>query len=316
MLFSGSGQSGSTVRLINEAGQVLASQVLIANGYFMTVTLADGVHKLRAAVSDVAGNLGASAALQVTVDRVAPSVSTAGSNFELGTHPIALTFTEDVSASLATNDLLLKNLTTNTAIDRSSMSLAYAFGNIATLTFPGLVNGRLADGDYRLTVESSSVSDVAGNLIATDHDYDFFVLAGDGNRDRTIGIGDFAILASRFNLPGTFSQGDFNYSGTTEIGDFAILASRFNTGLPASSDSPARIQAAVAGDGRSAGDKEVARGRKVVFAEPKMFSHRPIDGRILSVIEVQGERTRQDSNLQPSVPKRDENGLLCPNDAV
>jgi hypothetical protein len=47
-----------------------------------------------------------------------------------------------------------------------------------------------------------------------------------------VNIADFAVLAGRFNRPGTFSQGDFNYSGTVEIGDFSILASRFNATLP------------------------------------------------------------------------------------
>ena len=46
-------------------------------------------------------------------------------------------------------------------------------------------------------------------------------------------IGDFSVLAARFNLLGTFSQGDFNYDHIADIGDFSILASKFNTILPA-----------------------------------------------------------------------------------
>jgi hypothetical protein len=57
-------------------------------------------------------------------------------------------------------------------------------------------------------------------------------------------VNDFATLASRFNQPGTYSQGDFNYSGTVEIGDFAILASRFNQSLGRPSFAPAAAAAA------------------------------------------------------------------------
>lgn len=58
-------------------------------------------------------------------------------------------------------------------------------------------------------------------------------LGGDTNLDGDVDIDDFARLASRFNLPGSWSQADFNYSGTTDIDDFAILASNFNQMLPA-----------------------------------------------------------------------------------
>src|SRR6185503_1990655 len=58
-----------------------------------------------------------------------------------------------------------------------------------------------------------------------------YTLAGDGNSDGTVNIGDFSVLASRFNQPGNWSQGDYNYSGQVDIADFSLLASRFNTSV-------------------------------------------------------------------------------------
>jgi hypothetical protein len=119
--------------------------------------------------------------------------------------------------------------------------------NTATFTFTGFPSGSiLPDGNYTLDLVHSGIVDGAGNMLADVAPISFFFLNGDANRDRSVDIADFAILAARFNLPGTFSQGDFNYNGTVEIGDFAILASRFNTSLPAAAaiSPPARAASA------------------------------------------------------------------------
>jgi len=60
-----------------------------------------------------------------------------------------------------------------------------------------------------------------------------YTLLGDADLDGTVNIGDFAFLASNFNLPRDWRFGDFNYDGTTNIGDFALLASNFNQSLAA-----------------------------------------------------------------------------------
>jgi hypothetical protein len=48
-----------------------------------------------------------------------------------------------------------------------------------------------------------------------------------------------AVLAANLNSRTTFSHGDFNYNGTVDIGDFAILAAKFNQSLPAARRAPA-----------------------------------------------------------------------------
>jgi len=55
-----------------------------------------------------------------------------------------------------------------------------------------------------------------------------FTLLGDANLDGTVGLSDFAILASAFNTRGDWVKGDFNYDGSANIGDFSLLAANFN----------------------------------------------------------------------------------------
>src|SRR5262245_24030198 len=110
--------------------------------------------------------------------------------------------------------------------------------NDAVFRFSAYPFGALPDGNYRATLNAGSVVDTGGNPLGNSASVDFFVLAADANRDRAVDITDFSILASRFNLPGVFSQGDFDYSGVTDISDFSILASKFNTSLPPAADTP------------------------------------------------------------------------------
>jgi hypothetical protein len=161
-------------------------------------------------------------------DTNAPVAAPAGFAFETAQN-VSVDFSEYVNSSLTAGDLSVSNLTTGAAAVASSSYSYNDLTNRATFSFTGI----LPDGNYRATIPAASVSDFAGNALSGDFLFDFFVFAGDANRDRTINIADFSTLAAGFNQPGTFSQGDFNYSGTVEIGDFSILASKFNTSLPA-----------------------------------------------------------------------------------
>ena len=57
---------------------------------------------------------------------------------------------------------------------------------------------------------------------------------GDTNFDRTVDIGDFAVLGAGFNQPGSWLAGDFTGDGTVGIGDFSLLAANFNQSAPSS----------------------------------------------------------------------------------
>lgn len=128
-------------------------------------------------------------------------------------------FDIDARTTLVRGDIQVTNLTTGQPVPTNAGTLTFnGTGLRATLTLTNL----LPDGRY-----------VAAPTLQNSTPFNFFVMHGDANRDARVDTADFSILASRFNMPGTFSQGDFNYDGVTNIGDFAILASKFNTSLPA-----------------------------------------------------------------------------------
>lgn len=230
--FTGTAVPSTIVRL-RAGGFSVGFDQLVGLDLAYSVTsaaLADGTHAMTVVHEDVAGNQSAAGpALGVRIDTVAPTVTASQFNFETG-HALAIAFSENVSATLSTADLSLQNLTTGAFVAAGQMQLAFA-ANTGTFTFPGAPGAFLADGDYQATVLAAGVSDVAGNLLAGNTRSAFFVLSGDANRDRRVDIGDFSIVATNFNAPGTFSQGDLNYNGQIEIGDFSILASRFNSSL-------------------------------------------------------------------------------------
>ena len=91
----------------------------------------------------------------------------------------------------------------------------------------------LPDGNYRATIPAGAVADAAGNPLAAGATLDFFVLAGDFNRDRRVNLADFTILANNFGQTGrTFGQGDATYDGRVNLSDFTVLANRFGAVLP------------------------------------------------------------------------------------
>jgi len=147
---------------------------------------------------------------------------------------IRLAFSEDVSASFQPDTVVLKNLTTNQTIDPANLSITFThYANEIDFGLSPLPGGVLPDGNYRLTIPAAKLTDVAGNPLTQDVSLDFFVLAGDANRDRTVGFADLLILAQNYNGTGrTFSQGDFNYDGKVDFSDLLILAQQYNKTLP------------------------------------------------------------------------------------
>jgi hypothetical protein len=102
----------------------------------------------------------------------------------------------------------------------------------ATNTATFALNNIVPDGRYRATLGGSGVADAAGNTLTTDATLDFAFLAGDANRDGTVNLSDFNILASNFGQsPRDFTQGDFSYDGSVDLVDFNLLAGRFGTSV-------------------------------------------------------------------------------------
>lgn len=164
---------------------------------------------------------------RTTADTTAPTVTATGFVYTTSPNRITISFSEDVSASLAAGDLVVKTLPGNATVPVS----AYSYNsntNTATFTLPGT----LADGNYRATLAAAAVTDAAGNHPASDAVIDFFVLAGDANHDRKVDITDLSILASNWQGAGkTFSQGDLNYDTKVDAADLSILSSHWQVTL-------------------------------------------------------------------------------------
>ncbi len=118
----------------------------------------------------------------------------------------------------------------------------------ATLTFTGstVIGGSLPDGNYRLTINGSSVMATSGGLLL-DGDGDgsggdnyvrgevpsdkFFRLFGDLNGDRTVGLAEFNAFRATFgrnqNDSGYNGAFDFNGDGSIGLTDFNEFRRRF-----------------------------------------------------------------------------------------
>jgi methionine-rich copper-binding protein CopC len=182
-----------------------------------------------------------------------PAVTASQFVWQSAPQRIEFTFDQDVSASLSTADLVLRNLTTSTTIPSSSIVMNWnAATRTATFRFPTLPNGgSLPDGRYRATLAAAGVSNAAGTTIAVDYALDFFVLAGDANRDARVNLQDFNILAANFGQSGRdFSRGDFNYDMIVNLADFNILAARFGSVSAGASSAGSGAAEATVGSGR------------------------------------------------------------------
>jgi hypothetical protein len=157
-------------------------------------------------------------------------------SFEFSTaHSLAVRFSEEVGASVGPGDLSLENLTTGQVIPATAIQSNWdPSTRTARWTFPGYPSG-LPDGNYRATVAAGGITDPSGNSLLADFTYDFFVLAGDADRDRTVGFNDLVVLAQNYATSGkTFSQGNFNSdpAGNVDFQDLVLLAQRYGTTLP------------------------------------------------------------------------------------
>jgi hypothetical protein len=102
------------------------------------------------------------------------------------------------------------------------------------VTLTANLGNTLADNRYRATLPAGSVRDAAGNLLTSDLDLPFFVLAGDANRDAKVDFQDLVILAQNYNQSArSFATGNFNYSsdGKVDFADLVILAQQYNKSL-------------------------------------------------------------------------------------
>jgi hypothetical protein len=181
-----------------------------------------------------------------------PSVTASQFVYEDAPQRLVISFSQNVGHSLTAADLTLVRLGAGggpVAVGDPQ----YDYTN-NTVTFP--INGILADGNYRATLNSSGVTNTLDMPITANEEVNFFWLNGDLNRDRSVSISDFLDLASHFGTAATkWSDGDLNYDGIVSISDFLDLASNFGKTVdPPAAAQPAADATVTATDSTSAAD--------------------------------------------------------------
>lgn len=176
--------SGKQVVKVTGSGTTYDLEVTATGNGTVTVTIAAG------AAYDAAGNASEASTSTdntVTYDNILPTATVAignGSSRRSTIQSLHFTFSEDVFDSLTTDDLHVRNITTGEDISTSDMTLTIDESTCtATWTFTGLTGGKLAEGNYVVTLDATGVNDAAGNAMAEDYAFEFHVLYGDATGD-------------------------------------------------------------------------------------------------------------------------------------
>jgi hypothetical protein len=163
------------------------------------------------------------------LDPATPLVESGGFEFETD-FAVAVDFNKDVSDSLSGTDMTVRRIGGGGTVAVASVEIDFA-----TDTGRFVLPSSMPDGNYSATLPRATVTDSSGNPLPADFTLDFFVLAGDTNRDRTVDITDLGTLATNWQQsPRTFSQGDFNHDDVVDITDLGILATNWQKSLSAS----------------------------------------------------------------------------------
>ncbi|MDP6634998.1 MAG: right-handed parallel beta-helix repeat-containing protein [Phycisphaerae bacterium] len=181
----------------------------------------------------------------IDVDNTPPTVSAFEVNDGLPQRSridsLAITFSEDVSASLNAADLSLWNITEAQMFYLGGVAMVYNPGtNTATWdTSAGVSPTALLDGNYVATLSAAGVSDAVGLPLdgdgngagGDDFAFEFFVLTGDTNGDRAVDDLDYDALVSQFGMSGSGLAADLDGSGRVNLFDFAIMRGAFGNTL-------------------------------------------------------------------------------------
>ncbi|MEX2316831.1 MAG: hypothetical protein WD669_06755 [Pirellulales bacterium] len=162
-------------------------------------------------------------------------VSVTSASFNVATtprHRLTLVFDESIGATLATDDLQVRNLSTSTSIPASSLAIASTQNDLAReISFPGYVNGVLPDGLYLVSLPRDSVADAAGNALSADFEFTFAVLNGDYNGDFAVNAADYVIWRNALGHAGDFTA-DGDGSGGVDRSDYDYWKSKYGHTLP------------------------------------------------------------------------------------
>lgn len=153
---------------------------------------------------------------------------------------VAVQFSEDISTSLETSDVLIRNVDTHQTIDPSDINVVLdASGDRATFTFPGLTGQTLPNGNYEVALSGSGIQDGDGNLLdgngdgagGDDYEFNLYRYFGDTQGDRDVDNAElfqfsrtFLEVAGNTNFNRLF---DFNADGDVDNGDLFQFSRTF-----------------------------------------------------------------------------------------
>jgi hypothetical protein len=252
--FTGIVPAGSYVRLLVDgvsAGGVQLPAGQTAYAVQPDAPLTDGPHQVAIRIASgqavaLANNSAPSSAIAVTIDTSAPTIAATSFSFDAPGQRLAYTFDDAVVLAAGAGDpLTLDNLTTAAPIPAASLLATFVPANAAAVTF-GFPNGALPDGDYHAALVAGALTDAAGNPLVVGPGFDFTVLAGDVNHDRTVDFNDLVVLAQHYNGPAgaLWADGDFTADGLVDFNDLVALAQNYNRTLNPPPPPPPDLQTA------------------------------------------------------------------------
>jgi hypothetical protein len=137
---------------------------------------------------------------------------------------LVIDFSADVGASLSTSTMQLMNLTTGLPATLPDFVYDPALHRAMIALHPGA----LPNGDYRLTIPSGALPG-----LSTASQLDFFILAGDVNRDRSVSFADLVAVAQHYgSTSANHAQGDLNGDGLVSFADLVMVAQNYGATLP------------------------------------------------------------------------------------
>jgi ELWxxDGT repeat protein len=141
-----------------------------------------------------------------------PVLTSVRYDYNAASPTLILSFNEPIGDTFSLQDLLIVNLSTGTPVQLSAANAWHhqATGRIVIDARDPAGNGWV-DGTYRVTIPEGSVGDGSGNVLASAAHGEFFILAGDANRDRRVDFSDLLLLSQHYGRSGmTFAQGNLD----------------------------------------------------------------------------------------------------------
>ncbi len=165
--YTGTAEAGVTVQLM-EGAAVLASGLPVGTTWTLSAgPLSDGVHNLFARQTDLAGNIGNSGTLAVTIDTVRPFVTSINRQTPAGpiTNAAAVTWRTTFNEPVIGGTVDLGDFTLIDVGNTLTGETLTGVAPVTTSTYDVTANTGTGDGDLRLALSAvGGVTDLAGNV--------------------------------------------------------------------------------------------------------------------------------------------------------